>query len=37
MEQLLLELEEIEKKKAEILFQIYVIEKYGLDKNCKLL
>ena len=32
MEKLRIELEELEKRKAEILFQIYVIEKYNLDK-----
>jgi hypothetical protein len=26
------ELEEIEKRKAEILYEIYIIEKYGIDK-----
>lgn len=37
MEKLKAELEEIEKKRAEILYQIYIIEKYSLDKNCKIL
>lgn len=32
MEELKAELEEIEKRKAEILYQMYIIEKYSLDK-----
>ena len=32
MEKLKAELEEIEKRKAEILYQMYIITKYDIDK-----
>ena len=33
MEELKAELEEIEKRKAEILYQIFIIEKYDLEST----
>ena len=32
MEELRKELEEVERRKAEILYQMYIIEKYDIDK-----